>query len=42
LAVVQDAANLDGATDAQVDTRIGVVWVKLVAGFTEPTPPAAP
>jgi hypothetical protein len=39
LAVVQDAANVDGATDAQVDTRIGVVWAKLVAGFTEPTPP---
>lgn len=42
LAVVQDAANVDGATDAQVDTRIGVVWAKLIAGFTEPSPPEPP
>jgi hypothetical protein len=39
LAVVQDAANVDGATDAQVDARIGVVWPKLIAGFTEPVAP---
>lgn len=39
LAVVQDAANIDGATDTQLDTRIGVVWAKLIAGFTEPVAP---
>lgn len=41
LAVVQDA-TIEGATDAQIDTRIGVIWAKLIAGFTEPTPPEPP
>jgi hypothetical protein len=41
LAVVQDA-TIEGATDAQIDTRVGVIWAKLIAGFTEPTPPEPP
>lgn len=38
LAVVQDA-QVEGATDAQIDARIEQVWSKLVAGFAEPRQP---
>ena len=40
--VVVDVYVKDGATDAQLDTRIGVVWAKLIAGFTEPVAPEPP